>query len=51
MAEQNTSRSAGTKKSEKHYYGKTVNETLEEFRSSRSGLIGEQAVQENREEF
>ena len=33
-----------------HYYGKSVNETLEEFHSSSSGL-SESKVIENREEF
>ena len=33
-----------------HYYGKSVNETLEEFHSSKAGL-SESKVLENREEF
>ncbi len=36
--------------SEKHYYGKTVSETLEDFHSSKSGLTLE-GVEKNREEF
>ena len=36
--------------SEKHYYGKTVSETLEDFHSSKSGLTLE-GVKKNREEF
>ena len=35
---------------QKHYYGKTVNETLDEFHSSKSGL-SESAVADNRAEF
>ena len=39
-----------SKSEEKHYYGKTVSETLEEFHSSKSGL-SDTGVKENREEF